>query len=65
MELANQAQILNYQEYIKFQGIIINALDTKTLERFFLTEDLFRGSEERMNKSNKYSNSFPVLDLGI
>ena len=65
MDLANLAQKIKYQEYVKCQEITINALDNIASKDLILFEDLFMGLEERMDKSNKYSNSFPILDLGI
>ncbi|MEJ7640933.1 MAG: hypothetical protein WKF36_01925 [Candidatus Nitrosocosmicus sp.] len=65
MELANLAQKIKYHEYTKCQEITIYALDNITLKGSILFEDLFMRYEERMDKSNKYHNSFPILDLGI
>ncbi len=65
MELANLAQKIKYHEYTKCQEITINALSNITSKGLILFEDSFMGLEERMDKSNKYSNSFPILDLGI
>ncbi|MDP8906242.1 MAG: hypothetical protein M3M88_01830 [Thermoproteota archaeon] len=65
MELANLAQKIKYHEYTKCQEIVINALDNITSKGLILFGDSFMGLEERIDKSNKCSNSFPILDLGI
>lgn len=65
MELANLAQKIKYREYTKCQEITNNALNNITSKGLILFEDSSMRLEERLDKSNKYSNSFPILDLGI
>lgn len=65
MELAKPAQRIKYHGYTKNLEIPIDALDNKNLIDFIFFEDSFIGLEGRMNNSNKRSNSFPILDLGI
>ena len=65
MELAYLEQKIKYYKYTKCQEIITNASDNMTLKFLIIIEDSFMVLEETMNKSNKYSNSFPILDLGI
>ena len=65
MELAILAQKIRYHEYTKCLEIPINALGNINSKGLILFEESFIGLEERMDKSNKRSNSFPILDLGI
>ena len=65
LELAKLARKIKYHGYTKCLEIPTNALDNKTLKDFIFFEDLFIGLEGRIDKSNKCSNSFPILDLGI
>ena len=65
MELAILAQINKYPEYTKCLEFPINALDNIHSKGLILFENSFIGLERRMDKSNKRSISFPILDLGI
>ncbi len=65
MVLGILTQKIKYHEYIKCQEIAINALEIITSKGLILFEDSFIVLEERMDKSNKCSNSYPILDLGI
>ena len=65
MELAILAQKIKYHEYTKCLEIPINALGNINSKGLILFEESFIGLEERMGKSNKCSDSFPILDLGI
>ena len=65
MELAILAQKIKYHEYTKCLEFPINVLDNINSKGLILFEDSFIGLERRMDKSNKRSNSFPILDLGI
>jgi hypothetical protein len=65
MELAILAQKINYHEYTKCLEIPINALGNINSKGLILFEKSFIGLEERMDKSNKCSDSFRILDLGI
>ncbi len=65
MELASQAQKIKYHGCTKCLEIPINALNNIDSKGLILFDDSFIGLEERMDKSNKCSNSFPILDLGI
>lgn len=64
-EVAILAQKIKSHGYAKCLEIPINALDNINSKRLILFEILFIGLEGRMDKSNKCSNSFPILDLGI
>ena len=65
MELAILAQKTEYHKYTKCLEFPINALDNINSKGFILFEESFIGLERRIDKSNKSSNSFPILDLGI
>lgn len=65
MELAKPAQKIKYHGYTKNLEIPIDALDNKNVIDLILFEDSFIGLEGRMDNSNKSSNSFPILELGI
>ena len=65
MELAILAQKIKYHESTKCLEIPINALGNITAKGLNLFEDSLMESEERMDESNNFSVSFPILDLGI
>ncbi len=65
MELAKQSQKIIYREYTKCLEIAINALDNITFKSLIFFLYSFNGLEERVDKSNKCPNSFPILDSGI
>ena len=65
MVLAILTQEIKYNECIKCQETSINTSEIITSKSLILFEDSFIWLEERMGKSNKCSNSVPILDLGI
>jgi hypothetical protein len=64
-ELAILAQKIKYHEYTKCLEIPNNALDNINSKGLILFEDSSIGLEGMRDKSNKSSNSFQILDLGI
>ena len=65
VELAILAQKIKYYEYTKCQEIPNNALDNINSKGLIFFKDSSSGLEGMRDKSNKSSNSFPILDLGI
>ncbi len=65
MELSILAQKIKCHGYTKCPEIAINALNNITSKDLILFKDPSIGLEERLGKSKKRSNSFPLLDLGI
>lgn len=64
-ELAILTQKIKYYEYTKCSEIPNNALDNINSNGLILLRDSSIGLEEMRDKSNKSSNSFAILDLGI